>query len=245
MHIAMLAFPDLTQLDLTGPFEVFARMPDARIDIVAKSGDAVVSDRGLALLPTASFAEVPSCDLLFVPGGPGTDLAMLDETTVGFVRDRGADAQTIVGVCSGALLLGAAGLLDGYAAATHWTAMELLPRLGAQPVEQRVVHDRNRITGGGVTAGIDVALTVVATLHGRTLAEEIQLAIEYDPQPPFDAGSPRTADPHVVARVVAGRTELQARRVRAVDEAAARLGRGRRAGGGCRVLGASELGAKS
>jgi cyclohexyl-isocyanide hydratase len=225
MHVAMLAFQNLTQLDLTGPFEVFARMPDARIDIVAKTRDAVVSDRGLALLPTATFGEVPSCDLLFVPGGPGTDLAMLDETTVTFVRDRGTGAQTIVGVCSGALLLGAAGLLDGYDAATHWTAMALLPRFGARPVEQRVVHDRNRITGGGVTAGIDVALSVVAALYGQPLAEEIQLAIEYDPQPPFHAGSPRTAGPEIVARVVNSRTELQARRVRAVNEAAGRLGK--------------------
>jgi cyclohexyl-isocyanide hydratase len=225
MNVLMVAFPNLTQLDLTGPFEVFARMPGARIDIVAKTRDAVVSDCGLALLPTASFDAAPSCDLLFVPGGPGTDLAMLDDATVTFVCDRGTSAQTIVGVCSGALLLGAAGLLDGYDAATHWTAMEFLPCFGARPVEKRVVHDRNRITDGGVTAGIDVALTVVAALHGRALAEEIQLAIEYDPQPPFDAGSPRAAGPEVVARVVASRTELQARRVRAVEEAAGRLGK--------------------
>ncbi len=223
MHVAMLAFPDLTQLDLTGPFEVFARMPGTRIDIVAKNRDPIVSDRGLAFLPTASFGDVPTCDLLFAPGGPGTDAAILDAATVDFVRDRGARARTIVGVCSGALLLGAAGLLDGYDAATHWTAMELLPRFGARPLARRVVHDRNRITGGGVTAGIDVALTVAAALHGQDLAEEIQLAIEYDPQPPFDAGSPRTAGAGVVARVLASRTELQARRVRAVEEASSLL----------------------
>ncbi len=200
-HAGLLLYPRLTQLDLTGPFEVLTRMPDTKVHLVAKTLAPITSDSGLTILPTATFADVPALDLVFAPGGAGQVAAMEDVETLAFLRTQGATATWVTSVCTGALLLGAAGLLQGYRAATHWGFMELLPLFGAEPVSERVVVDRNRITAGGVTAGIDFGLVVAAQLHGRPVAEMIQLYLEYDPAPPFTAGHPRVAPPAIVAAV--------------------------------------------
>jgi cyclohexyl-isocyanide hydratase len=217
--VSMLLFPRMTQLDLTGPYEVLARMPDARIALVAEAREPVMSETGFTITPTATFDDAPPCDILFVPGGPGVDDAMLDLCVLDFVRNN-ANAAYITSVCTGALILGAAGLLDGYSATTHWTALEFLPRFGARPVAERVVVDRNRITGGGVTSGVDFALRLVAEIHGAETAKQIQLMIEYYPHPPFASGSPNTAEPEIVERVRALRTAAQERRRAAVERAA-------------------------
>src|SRR5258706_1480594 len=185
MRVAMLLFPDLTQLDLTGPHEVLARMPGAQVELVAATRAPVVSETKLAIVPTATFADVTAADVLFVPGGRGQIAATADAATLAWVRDVGAKARWVTSACTGALLLGAAGLLRGYRAATHWAYMDLLPLVGAEPVDERVVIDRNRITSGGVTAGIDCALRIVAEMCGEDLAARIALNLEYDPQPQF------------------------------------------------------------
>jgi len=195
----MLLFPKLTQLDLTGPHEVLARIPGARIDLVAKTRDPAVSETGLAIMPTATFADVPAAELIFVPGGLGQIAATDDDATLGWVRSIGERATWVTSTCTGALLLGAAGLLRGYRAATHWAYMDLLSLVGATPVHERVVIDRNRITSGGVTAGIDSALAIAAAVAGPEVAATIALQLEYDPRPQY-AGHPRTAAPELVAK---------------------------------------------
>ncbi|HEV8657964.1 MAG TPA: DJ-1/PfpI family protein [Thermoanaerobaculia bacterium] len=225
MRIAALVFPRLTQLDLTGPYEVWSRVPGAEVMLVASSLEAVRSEFGLPIVPSTTFDDAPQSDLLFCPGGPGVNDAILDQRLLSFIRAQAEHAQFVTAVCTGSLILGAAGLLDGYRAATHWTAMELLPLFGAIPVDERVVRDRNRITGGGVTAGIDFALAVVAEWRGPEVAKQIQLAIEYDPQPPFDSGHPRRAERSIVDSVMESRMSAQQRRRDAVVEAARRLGK--------------------
>ncbi|PYQ31366.1 MAG: thiamine biosynthesis protein ThiJ [Acidobacteria bacterium] len=178
MNIVCDLFPNLTQLDLTGPFEVFHRIPGARVHLAARTPEPVRAEGGLTILPTIAFADAPQADILCVPGGWGVNEAMLDDELLAFVR---RPATWVTSVCTGALVLGAAGLLDGYGAATHWAAMEYLSLFGARATERRVVVDRNRITGGGVTAGIDIALRIVREIYGGTLADEISLAIEYGP----------------------------------------------------------------
>ncbi len=193
-QIAMLIFPGMTNLDFAGPYEIFAKLPDAAVQIVWKDLSPVRSETGLVLQPTHTLADCPRADLLFVPGGPGQTLLMNDPDVVDWIASVGRDARFITAVCTGSLLLGAAGLLDGYKAATHWMSMDLLSMFGAEPTRQRVVIDRNRITGGGVTAGIDFGFTLAAILGGEQLARRFQLGLEYDPQPPYDSGSPdRTA----------------------------------------------------
>lgn len=224
MRIAALVFPRLTQLDLAGPYEVFSRVPEVQMMLVAKSLEPVRSEYGLPITPTSTFADTPQADVLFCPGGQGVNEAMLDDDVLAFVRTQAGHARYITSVCTGALLLGAAGLLDGYRATTHWTAMEFLPLFGAIPVEERVVCDRNRITGGGVTAGIDFALFVLAEVSGEDVARFVQLAIEYDPHPPF-AGHPRGASDGLVASVKASRARAHEQRRQAVHEAARRLGK--------------------
>ena len=206
MHVAMLLFPDLTQLDLTGPYEVLARLPDTTVHLVAKTREPVRSEFGLALLPTATFEDCPTAiDLLFVPGGVGQIAATDDAATLAWLRRTGDGARWITSACTGSLLLGAAGLLKGYRATSHWSCVDLLPLVGATPVpDERVVIDRNRITAGGVTAGIDAALAIAAEIAGRETAERIQLMIEYDPHPPFTAGHPRSAPPAVLAAASQG-----------------------------------------
>jgi cyclohexyl-isocyanide hydratase len=219
----LLVFPNLTQLDMTGPYEVLARMPGAETLLLWKTLDPVVTERGLAILPSVTFAECPPLDLLLVPGGPGVNPLLEDAETLDFVRRAAAAARYVVSICTGALVLGAAGLLRGRRAATHWMSRDLLPAFGAEPSLERVVQDGSIITGGGVTAGIDVALTVVAEIAGRRAAEAIQLDIEYDPLPPFTAGSPERAEPALVEAARARAAARQRERAERVARAAARL----------------------
>ncbi len=192
-HSGFVLFPNLTQLDFTGPLQVLHRLPGARTHIVAKTLDPVPSDCGLSLLPTTTFADCPPLDLLCIPGGFGVDQAMADAETIAFVKRQGATAKYVTSVCTGAFILGAAGLLAGKRATTHWAYRDFLPLVGATHEMARVVRDGNTFTGGGVTAGIDFALTVAAEIAGADVAQTIQLAIEYDPAPPFDSGSPERA----------------------------------------------------
>ncbi|MFW2852869.1 DJ-1/PfpI family protein [Sphingomonas sp. TX0543] len=195
MHIAFLLFPQVTQLDLTGPAQVLSRMGDGtRLDLVAATRDPVSTDAGFAILPTATFADVPKADILCVPGGFGTNAAIADDRTIDWVRQLGLNAEWVTSVCTGSLILGAAGLLEGYRATCHWGQRHMLPLFGATPVSERVVIDRNRVTGGGVTAGIDFAFRLMALIRGEAHARMVQLSLEYDPDPPFDSGSPEHAD---------------------------------------------------
>lgn len=200
LQIGMLLFQRLTQLDFTGPHEVLARIPGAQVHVVAKTRDPIVAETGLVLVPSTTFAELPRVDLVFVPGGVGQIEASRDGVTLDWLRAAGSEARWVTSVCTGALLLGAAGLLRGYRATTHWAFLDLLPLVGATPVDERVVIDRNRITAGGITAGIDFGLAIAAEVAGRDAAEAIQLHLEYDPAPPFTAGHPRTARPELVER---------------------------------------------
>jgi cyclohexyl-isocyanide hydratase len=186
-------FPNLTQLDFTGPLQVLHRLPGARTEIVARMREPVPSDCGLAIVPTTTFADCPPLDLLCIPGGFGVDQAIEDAATIAFVREQGARAQYVTSVCTGAFILGAAGLLRNTRATTHWAYHHLLPRVGAIPIQERVVRDGRTFTGGGVTAGVDFAFTVMHEIAGASVAQAVQLALEYDPQPPFQAGSPALA----------------------------------------------------
>jgi cyclohexyl-isocyanide hydratase len=194
-QIAFLIYPEFTALDMVGPHYMMTSLMGAKVHLVAKTKDPVRSDTGLVFVPSATFEECPrDLDIICVPGGSqGTLAAMEDEATMRFLKDRGSRAKYVTSVCTGSLLLGAAGLLAGYKATSHWTAVGLLPIFGATPVEGRVVDDRNRITGGGVTAGIDFGLALVGRLRDRVYAEGVQLIAEYDPQPPYSAGSPAKA----------------------------------------------------
>ncbi|MET4697169.1 cyclohexyl-isocyanide hydratase [Constrictibacter sp. MBR-5] len=200
-RIAMVIFPRMTQLDLTGPFEVLARMPGAKVDLLWHHIEPVKDAQGLTFTPTATFSTYGTPDILFIPGGPGVLEAMQDEYLIAFVRSAGEGASLVTSVCTGSLVLGAAGLLKGKRATTHWGAIEQLALLGAIPTPERVVVDGNTVTGAGVTSGIDFGLAVVAKLHGEEKAREIQLQIEYDPHPPYDSGSVRSASPELVARL--------------------------------------------
>jgi cyclohexyl-isocyanide hydratase len=201
IRIGMLLFPKITQLDLTGPYEVLARVPDAQLHLLWKAIEPVTSGTGLTIVPTVTLAGASQLDLLVVPGGAGIIPLLEDRETLDFLRKQATGARYVTAVCTGSLLLGAAGLLQGYEATTHWAYHELLSLCGATPVQQRVVVDRNRITGGGVTAGIDFAFRVVAELCGDDTARAIQLGLEYDPEPPFRAGTPALAGAELTARV--------------------------------------------
>ncbi|AHG18659.1 thiamine biosynthesis protein ThiJ [Chania multitudinisentens RB-25] len=193
ISIGLLLFPALTQLDLTGPYEVFARAPHTNVHLIWKNMKPVIADRGMAILPTVTFDTCPALDVICIPGGPGQINLMEDEETLSFIRRQSEQAKFVTSVCTGSLVLGAAGLLQGYQATTHWASLQQLALLGAEPVNARVVRDRNRITGAGVTSGIDFALNVVAEIYGDNIAQNIQLHMEYEPEPPFSSGSPRTA----------------------------------------------------
>lgn len=222
-RIGLLLFPDITQLDMTGPYEVFTKLPGAEVHLVWKSLDPVTANGGMKITPTITFATCPQLDVVCVPGGPGMNPLLNDEQTLAFLRKQAAGARYVTSVCTGALVLGAAGLLKGKRAATHWMSRDMLKAFGATPVAQRVVVDGNVVTGGGVTAGIDFALTVAAEAFGEDLAKAIQLGIEYDPHPPFAAGSPEGAGPTLVEKARAGASKRQAERAEAVARAAARL----------------------
>ena len=219
----LLLFPDITQLDMTGPYEVFTKFPDAEVHLVARSMEPVEANGGMRILPTTTYAACPPLDLVCVPGGAGMNALLNDPEALGFLRRQAETARYVTSVCTGALVLGAAGLLRGKRAATHWMSRDMLKAFGAIPVAERVVVDGNVITGGGVTAGIDFALTVAAQAFGADLAKSIQLGIEYDPQPPFNAGSPEGAGEAMVSRARSAAAKRQAERETAVAQAAARL----------------------
>ncbi len=224
LRSGLLVFPNLTQLDLTGPYEVLARIPGAETLLLWKSCDPVRSEHGLTILPDTTLANCPPLDLVLVPGGGGINPLLEDQDVLAFLRRAAATARYVVGICTGSLVLGAAGLLRGKRAGTHWMSREMLHAFGAEPVGERVVVDGNLFTGGGVTAGIDVALTVAAEIAGRAAAEAIQLAIEYDPAPPFDAGSPEKADPAVLRQVLDRAEARQRDRAERVARAAQAFG---------------------
>jgi cyclohexyl-isocyanide hydratase len=223
LQIGLVIFPKVTQLDLTGPVQVFSSVPGAKVHLIWKRIEPVASDSVLTLTPTITFADCPQLDVVCVPGGVGTDDMINDDEVLDFLRKQAAGAKYITSVCTGSLVLGAAGLLKGYRAATHWTAMDFLGHFGATPTKTRVCVDRNRVTGGGVTAGIDFALTLVSLLVDRQTAEAIQLRLEYNPAPPFNAGSPDTAPPEILAFMKEKIAPGQARRGEAIRRAAARL----------------------
>lgn len=210
--IGMLLFPRLTQLDLTGPYEVLARLPRTQVHLVAKSLEPVQTDRGMMIVPTTTYADCPQLDIVMVPGGPGQQDLMEDEAALDFVRRQARSAKYVTAVCTGSLVLGAAGLLKGKRATSHWAAIDHLAPLGATPVRERVVVDGNIVTGAGVASGIDFALTLAAILEGEETAREIQLQIEYDPAPPFDSGSPTSADPRTVETLRARLAKLNEER---------------------------------
>ena len=222
-RIGLLLFPEITQLDMTGPYEVFTKFPNAEVHLVAKSLEPVTANGGMKILPTITLAACPQLDLVCVPGGGGMNALLNDMETLQFLQSQALGARYVTSVCTGALVLGAAGLLKGKRAATHWMSREMLRAFGATPVAERVVKDGNVFTGGGVTAGIDFALTVAAEAFGPELAKSIQLAIEYDPQPPFNAGSPEGAGAALADKARAGAAVRQAEREAAVKQAAARL----------------------
>ena len=197
-RVVFLVYPNVTQLDLTGPAQVLSRLPDARVDLAWKTREPVQTDSGFALLPTATIGEIGKADILCVPGGFGCVDMMQDDEILEWVRRVGEGARWVTSVCTGSLILGAAGLLEGYRATSHWAWRDYLKLFGAEPVAERVVFDRNRVTGGGVTAGIDFALALMATIQGEDYARAVQLGLEYDPHPPFDAGSPDKADEQLV-----------------------------------------------
>jgi cyclohexyl-isocyanide hydratase len=199
-HCGFVIFNNITQLDFTGPLQVLHRLPDSQIHIIAATLDPVMSDCGLALVPTTTFADCPQLDLICIPGGFGVEAIMADSIAVEFIRTQARDARYVTSVCTGAFVLGTAGLLQGKKATTHWAYHPMLAQVGATPTQGRVVRDGNIFTGGGVTAGIDFALTIVAEIAGDQVAQGIQLSIEYDPAPPFESGTPNKAPADLLAR---------------------------------------------
>ncbi|GKX50205.1 DJ-1/PfpI family protein [Budvicia aquatica] len=201
MNLVMLVYPQLTQLDLTGPLEVFSRFKQLTVHLVWKTLDPVEDAGGLRILPSVTMVDCPQADILFVPGGPGQVTLMEDADTLTFLKQQAEQADYVTSVCTGSLVLAAAGVLTGYRATCHWLSLSQLAYFGIEPVNQRVVIDRNRITGAGVTSGIDFALTLCGELFGAESAKKVQLSLEYDPAPPFTCGSPAKAEPEIVAQV--------------------------------------------
>lgn len=230
LQIGSLLFEGLDQIDLTGPFEVLSRIPDSTYRIYAADTGPVRDIAGLRLQADAGLADAPKLDVLHVPGGPGQEALMEDEAVLGWVRAQAASALCVFSVCTGALVCGAAGLLRGKRATTHWASLHLLPHFGAIPVNERVVQDGGLLCAAGVTAGIDGALRLAADLRGDDVAQGIQLYMAYQPEPPFDAGSPERAPAAVTARMRAGAAGLTARREATALRVGARLGLGRAVG---------------
>lgn len=198
MQVNIIIVPDMVQLDITGPYEVLSRAPGWNLDLVAASMDPVRTDRGLTILPTQTRETAKPSDILVIPGGTGIDTAMLDETWLAYARREAERAKYVFGICTGSLLLAAAGLLGGRRAGGHWQARDLLAKFGAIPSDERMTVDGKFYTSGGVTSGIDAAFRVVADVMGEDTARQIQLLIEYDPAPPFEGGTPFTSPPHIV-----------------------------------------------
>ena len=214
--VAMLIYPGVTDIDVVGPYSVLAF--DTEVHLVWKNVDPLVADTGLRMVPTTTLAQCPrDVDVLLIPGGYGMKDVMLDLEVLEWISDLGSRARYVTAFCTGSILLGAAGLLDGYRAATHWITRELLEPLGSQNVNERVVIDRNRITGGGASAGIDFGLTLLAELLGEEMAQATQLRLEYDPDPPFDAGTPERAPRRVVESVSAGVAAPKAEMVQNIE----------------------------
>lgn len=224
LQIGSLLFEGVDQIDLTGPFEVLSRIPNSSYGIYAPTLEPVRDVRGLRLTPDATLAEAPRLDVLHVPGGRGQEALMRDEAVLGWIREQASGAGHVFSVCTGALVLGAAGLLKGRRATTFWSVVHLLPYFGATPVDARVVVDGSWIFAAGVTAGIDGALQLAAALRGDDAAREIQLGMQYAPEPPFDSGTPLTAPPAILARAKAAGADLIARREATARAIAADLG---------------------
>lgn len=221
IDVGILFFPGMTQLDVTGPFEVLARLPNVRVHLLWKRIEPITSDVGLTLMPTRTLADCPPLDVLCVGGGPGQVALMDDAEVMEFIARSGASARYVTSVCAGSLILAGAGLLNGYRAACHWLSRDQLALFGAIPVDARVVIDRNRITGGGVTAGIDFGFQLAAELCGEEVARKLQLLLEYDPQPPFDT-TVGTASPAMLAGIRAAAAPMLEARLQSSKRAMAR-----------------------
>lgn len=219
-QIGLLAFPGMTLLDFVGPYEVFCQLPNVTIHTVAMVLAPITVNGGLQIIPNITIADCPPLDVIMVPGGSGVNSLMKDRCVLNFLRDQAQKAGYVTSVCTGALVLGAAGLLQGYRATTHWLSLDLLRYFGAIPSSDRVVTDRNRITGGGVTAGIDFALQVVAEIFGVEQAKRIELYLEYNPHPPFHAGHPSIAEPALVQSLREEFANIQCQREGLVKEVA-------------------------
>jgi cyclohexyl-isocyanide hydratase len=223
LKIGILIFDQVTQLDATGPFEALARIPGAQMFLVAARRVPVTAEFGLKIVPDVDYRTCPKLDLLLVPGGIGVNALLLDRATLAFIRLKAAQAKYVTSVCTGSLLLGAAGLLEGKRAACHWLSLPLLKAFGARPSKRRIERDGRIWTAGGITAGIDFGLWVAGQIAGPRVAKEIQLVLQYDPQPPFRAGSPKGAGRAITESVTAARFAMQAQRALLVEEAARRL----------------------
>jgi cyclohexyl-isocyanide hydratase len=224
LEIGSLVFDDMDQIDLTGPFEVLSRIPNATYRLYGKTAGAVRDVKGLRLLPDAALAAAPRLDVLHIPGGFGQEALMEDDAVLGWIRRQAAGARAVFSVCTGALLCGAAGLLQGRRATTHWASFHLLPFFGAIPVDQRVVLDGNWVFAAGVTAGIDGALRLAAELRGVEIAQSIQLYMAYAPEPPFDSGTPETAPAAILNEARRSVAAITARREETARRIATRLG---------------------
>ena len=224
LNIGFLIYPDVDQADFTGPFEILSRIPGSACHVISKTHDSLRDVRGLILTPETTFAEAPHIDVLVVPGGAGQEALMNDEVTLSFVRDRASSAQYVFSVCTGALLCGAAGLLRDVRVTTHWAAFHLLKYFGAIPVNRRVVIDGNHISAAGVTAGLDGALQLTSLLCGEDVAQQIQLAIEYAPEPALNAGTPETAPTLILDTVRKTFQKISDRRLATAQQVACRLG---------------------
>ena len=222
-RIGLLIFPEIMQLDMTGPHEVFTKMPDTEVLLVWKNLNPIMAGGGMRILPDVTYEDCPQLDLICIPGGAGMNALLTDEETLDFVRQQAKTAQFVTSVCTGSLVLGAAGLLKGKRAACHWMSRDMLAQFGAIPDSARVVKDGRFISGGGVTAGIDFGLFVAAELLGEEKAKAIQLGIEYAPHPPFNAGSPEVAGGDIERAAREAAKGRQAERLEAVQKAAAKI----------------------
>lgn len=223
LHIGAFIFPRMDQIDFTGPFEVLSRVPNSTFHVIGRDRAPVRDIKGLILTPEKTFSEVPQLDVLVVPGGYGQQDLMDDEVVLSFLRNQAAGAEYVFSVCTGALICGAAGLLKHVRSTTHWASFDLLPYFGAIPVDSRVVVDGKHISAAGVTAGIDGALTVASLLRGDAAAQQIQLSIEYAPDPPFHSGTPKTAPPDVLKAAREEGREISAARLDTAIRVARRL----------------------
>jgi cyclohexyl-isocyanide hydratase len=224
IRIGALVFPRMDQVDLTGPYSVLSRLPNSSFQLLWKDTRPVRDYHGFGLIPDAGLAEADPIDLLVIPGGPGQEGLMEDQEVLAFIAERAATAKCVFSVCTGALICGAAGLLKGRSATTHWASFQFLKYFGALPVDERVVVDGTFVSAAGLTAGIDGALRVASLLRGEDVAKAIQLEIQYAPEPPFDCGTPEKAPAELVARLRDAGRDLATRRLATAKRAAARLG---------------------